>query len=65
MTNRIHKELNRCAGMLSSEKPGSEGYEKLLNCIERLGYIAGLVPAGVPLLDDGEPAAETSRLLRS
>jgi len=58
MTNLIHKELNRCARMLSGEKPGSEGYEKLLSCIERLGYIAGFVPAGVPILDDGEQAAE-------
>ena len=58
MTNLIHKELNRCAGMLSGEKPGSEGYEKLLSCIERLGYIAGFVPAGVSLLDDGEQAAD-------
>ena len=59
MTNLIHKELNRCAGMLRSEQPGSEGYEKLLSCIERLGYIAGFVPSGVQLLDDGEPAVET------
>lgn len=58
MTNLIHKELNRCARMLSGEKPGSEGYEKLLSCIERLGYIAGFVPSGVQLLDDGEQAAE-------
>lgn len=60
MTNLIHKELNRCAGMLSGEKPGSEGYEKLLSCIERLGYIAGVVPSGVQLLDDGEQAVETA-----
>ena len=65
MTNLIHKELNRCAGMLSSEKPGSEGYEKLLSCIERLGYIAGFVPAGVQLLDDGEQAAEPDETVKT
>ena len=65
MTNLIHKELNRCAGMLSGEKPGSEGYEKLLSCIERLGYIAGFVPAGVPLLDDGEQAADPAETVET
>lgn len=65
MTNLIHKELNRCAGMLSGEKPGSEGYEKLLSCIERLGYIAGFVPSGVQLLDDEEPAVETAETVKT
>ena len=65
MTNLIHKELNRCAGMLRSEQPGSEGYEKLLSCIERLGYIAGFVPSGVQLLDDGEQAAEPDETVKT
>lgn len=48
MTDLINKELNRCAERLSKNEPGSEGYEKLLSCIERLRYIEGMIPIGVP-----------------
>lgn len=48
MTDLINKELNRCAERLSKNEPGSESYEKLLSCIERLRYIEGMIPAVVP-----------------
>lgn len=48
MTDLINKELNRCAERLSKNEPGSESYEKLLSCIERLRYIEGMIPAGAP-----------------
>lgn len=59
MTNLIHKELNRCAERLSKNEPGSEGYEKLLSCIERLRYIEGMIPAGAPTWVGCGETAET------
>lgn len=59
MTDLINKELNRCAERLSKNEPGSEGYEKLLSCIERLRYIEGMIPAGAPTWVGCGETAET------